>query len=106
MTTTESTDPYPDISPPAGASGAGDWGDEWRIIYGKRHEIGPLVIAAWACQQHDGSIEGNSGHDVFVDEMDEHGYQCERLNLSVAEARQVAQALLTAADTADGWVAR
>jgi hypothetical protein len=103
--TTTSTDPYPDVAPPADAF-AGKWGDEepWRIIYGQRHEIGTLVTGAWACQQLDGSIRGNDGHDVYVDEMDEHGYQCERLNLSIAEARQLGQALLDAADEVDGWV--
>ena len=64
------------------------------------------MTGAWACQLPDGSVQGNDGHDVYVDEMDEHGYQCERLNLSSAEARQLGQALLAAADTADGWVAR
>jgi hypothetical protein len=105
---TTASNPYPDVAPPSGANAAGDWGDEepWRIIYGQRHEIGALVVAAWAGQQRDGSVQGNDGHDVFVDEMDEHGYQCERLNLSIAEARQLAQALLAAADTADGWVSK
>jgi hypothetical protein len=106
--TTAPTDPYPNVYPPADVATAGDWSDDEpsRIIYGQRHEIGALVVAAWACQSSDGSVEGNDGNDVFVDEMDEHGYQCERLNLSVAEARQLAQALLAAADTADGWATR
>jgi hypothetical protein len=51
------------------------------------------VTGAWACQQRDGSVRGNDGNDVYVDEMDEHGYQyqCERHNLSIAEARQLGQ---------------
>jgi hypothetical protein len=103
-----SDQPAADVLPPVGGVTDGDWGDEepWRIIYGQRHEIGAIVTGAWACQLPDGSVQGNDGHDVYVDEMDERSYQCERLNLSSAEARQLGQALLAAADTADGWVAR
>jgi hypothetical protein len=64
------------------------------------------VAGSWACQQYDGSVQTNSGHDVYVDEVDEHGDQCERLNLSAAEARQLAEALIAAADEIDGWLAR
>jgi hypothetical protein len=107
-TTTAQINPYADVLPPVGGVTDGDWGDEepWRIIYGQRHEIAAIVTGAWACQLPDGSVPGNDGHDVYVDEMDERSYQCERLNLSSAEARQLGQALLAAADTADGWVAR
>jgi hypothetical protein len=105
-TTTVQINPHLDIAPPAGVVDATAWGDGERIVYGRRYEIGAIVSGAWACQQSDGSLQGNDGHDVYVDEMDERGYQCERLNLSPAEARQLGQALLAAADTADGWVAR
>jgi hypothetical protein len=105
-TITAQINPYPGIVPPAGAITDDDWGDEERIIYGQRHEIGAIVTGAWACQLPDGSIRGNDGHDVYVDEMDERGYQCERLNLSSAQARQLGQSLLAAAATADGWVAK
>jgi hypothetical protein len=107
-TTTASTNPYPDVALPPGAHAAGDWGDwddepPWRIIYGQRHEIGAIVTGAWAGQRVDGSIEANGDHDVYVDVMDA-GFQCERLDLSIAEARRLAQALLAAADTAQGWL--
>ncbi len=108
-TTAAEINPYPDIALPAGVTSSGDWGDDepGRIIYGQRHEIGAIVTGAWACQQPDGSVQGDDvGHDVYVDEMDLHGNQYERLNLSSAEARQLAEALLVAADTADGWMAR
>jgi hypothetical protein len=104
---TATIDPYPDVTPPAGAFG-GEWGDEepWRTIYGQRHEIGSIVVGAWACQQADASIEGNNGHDVYVDEMNEHGDQVERLNLSIAEARALGAALLASADEFDRWTTR
>jgi len=106
-TTTAPSDPYPNIAPPLGGF-AGDWGDEkpWRIIYGQRHEVGTYVTGAWACQQSDGTVRGNDGHDVYVDKMDEHGEQCEKLNLSAAEARELAKALLAAADDIDGWLSK
>jgi hypothetical protein len=106
MTTTADINPYPDIALPAGATDAGDWCEDSRTIHGQRHEIGAIVVGAWASQQPNGSVERNDEHDVYVDEMDKDGYQCERLNLTSAQARQLAQALLAAADTADGWVAR
>lgn len=105
-TTTAQVNPYPGIVPPAGAITDDDWGDEGRIIYGQRHEIGAIVTGAWACQLPDGSVRANDSHDVYVDEMDERGYQCERLNLSSEQARQLGLSLLAAAATADGWVAK
>lgn len=62
-----------------------------------------IVVAAWAGQRLDGSIQGNGDHDVFVDEMVD-GSQTQRLDLSITEARQLAEALLEAADTANGWL--
>ncbi len=99
-----------DVQLPAGAESAGDWGDvevgepPRRVIYGERLEVGPIVTGAWAGQQADGFICGNDGHDVFVDEMVD-GFATQRLDLSIAEARQLAAALLSAASTAEGcWL--
>jgi hypothetical protein len=45
-TTTAQINPYPGIVPPAGVITDDDWGDEERIIYGERHEIGGIVTGA------------------------------------------------------------
>jgi hypothetical protein len=110
MPQTAPTNPHPDVALPPGAEVAGDWGDwddepPWRVIYGERLEVGAIVTGAWAGQKVDGSVERNGVHDVYVDVV-EAGSQCQRLDLSIAEARQLAAALLSAAATAEGWMAR
>ncbi len=63
------------------------------------------MTGRWAGQAVDGSIERNGTRDVYVD-VTEAGSQCQRLDLSIAEARQLAAALLSAAATAEGPLAR
>jgi hypothetical protein len=64
-----------------------------------------FFVSAVATQLADGSIEVEDfdGPLVLVDELDESGTATERLTVSPGAARNLARALIDAADQVDGW---
>jgi hypothetical protein len=110
MTTT-----YPDVPLPAGAhtlSTWADWDNLYRLVWTKTHQVEgtQVVLSACAPQLPNGTIVtrgelADESAAVMVDEIRD-GATWERLSVTVAGARRLAQALTTIADQLDGWVAR
>ncbi|GJN99095.1 hypothetical protein NJB1907f44_48880 [Mycobacterium marinum] len=100
MTTTTPTSPSPDIELPAGAA----FGDKWegsppeRLILGPTRGITDSDVVVWASavQRADASIE--NGIDTPAIQIDG---STDALNSD--QARELAAALLQAADEIDGW---
>ena len=112
MTTTAPTDPYPEVEPPAGAEadvweGTGRRQHRWVFIVPRcvMNSTGdPLrspLVTAQAVQWDDGTLDDGTVEppSVSVESPASPG-------LSSSEARELARALVTAADEIDGWVAR
>jgi hypothetical protein len=123
-TTTAHINPYPDIAPPAGAEVEADiWEDaqpqRYRVIYGVSRAIagrnGRITVAenvlVWShcIQFQDESIDDGSAMEppgISIDDGNgEHRTQTV-ITLNGSQARELAAALLEAADQVDGWVAR
>jgi hypothetical protein len=94
----------PDVPIPAGFSADGDWADTqtprpWRTIWGAERKIDDAHIRLSALQYVDGVIDTDSdGPAIHVHVMREWG-------ISTTHAREVAAAILVAADEADRLVA-
>jgi hypothetical protein len=102
-----STNTVPAVPVPAGFSAGGDWEtrDEprpWRTIWGPQHVIGgdAVEVRLSATQYHDGTIEtdDDGGPAIHVNVYRDWG-------ISTNHAREVAGAILAAADEADRLVA-
>jgi hypothetical protein len=111
--TISSTTAVPDVPLPAGTRALDDWGacgNEYRIISTDANpvEATGLLVSMVATQLRDGSISVDDSHDaplVFVDELID-GRSYERLTVSAEGARNLAAALVLAADELDGWAGR
>ena len=108
MRTTATT---PDVPLTDGASTYG-WSDDGgrRTVYGEAHviEAAPLAVTAFASQRRDGSIIDEDGDRalIYVDEVQDDGAHRERMDLPPAAARQLADALVAAADEIEQWTAK
>jgi|KBSSwiStaDraftv2_1062776.scaffolds.fasta_scaffold03943_1 hypothetical protein len=107
MTTTITTDSG-QVPLPPGASFGDDWagGDEpYRVIFGVDRTITDTAVCVYSAvvQLADGSIDQGTvaGPSVNISNNRTDGPQ-----LNVDQARELAQALLAAADEIDGWVTR
>jgi hypothetical protein len=112
---TERTNPQAEVPLPPGAhtlSTWADWDDLYRIVWGesRRVEGTQIVLSPCAPQLPDGSIEisGALSDEVTAIMIDEirDGATCDCLSVTVAGARNLAQALTAAADEIDGWAGR
>jgi hypothetical protein len=109
MTTTAPTNPYPDVALPPGAAANEDewaaWDNQCRIIHGPTRTITKDVfVQSTAVQLPDGTFEyddGQGGEAPSVTVCCDWSH-----NLTTALARQLAEAILAAADEVDGWAAR
>ncbi len=111
MSTTTTTNPYPNIAPPAGAEAMCDWADwdnEFRFVFSKTRADGTNFVL-WPCaaQLPDGSIDTeatvtNDPPHVDINELVD-GRLHERMRVDLKDARKLAQALLEAADELDRW---
>ncbi|VBA60295.1 hypothetical protein [Mycobacterium attenuatum] len=108
MTTTP-TNPFPNVPLPPGAVYAALWEDAatdrpWRVVNSATRGVeGKSDIQVWvaAVQYADGSLDQNDAIDrasVWIDACQEA--------LSARQARELADALLAAADELDGWAKR
>jgi hypothetical protein len=115
MTTT--TDPYPDVPPPAGTTTTLDdwkeWGYKFRFVWGdgRRVEATNIRLTPCAAQLPDGSIDAEGvvaeePPSVFIDQVENDGTCRECLKVSVEGARNLAAALLDLVDAVDGWAAK
>ena len=105
MTTTTTTNPYPDVPLPAGARPVGGWDPgrfmaedearDWRLIHGADRTItdSATYVHLRATQYCDGNLE-DLGIGVHADD--------DALNSD--QARELAAVLLEAAAELDGWV--
>jgi hypothetical protein len=103
---TTTTAPVPDIPLPAGA----EFGDEWdpddlhRVIMGAERHVTDSDVVVWtsAIQFADGSIDDAAcgGESPQVNLGGNHG------ELNSDQARELAAAILEAANEIDGWTAR
>jgi hypothetical protein len=107
-TTTAQINPYPDIAPPVGAEFADDWVGEppYRVIFGVDRTVTDHAARVYAVvvQLADGSIDEGLIEGPHVNITDGEGSGIEDLNSD--QARELASALLEAADEIDGWAAR
>lgn len=97
------TNPYPNLSAPAGAVFVSEWedittDDPYRFVQGPRAIIdtdrsGDVVVWWGGLQRPDGTVT----YEVCVSQL--HPDK----PLTVAEARQVARAVMNAADAAERW---
>ena len=113
MSTTTTTNPYPNIAPPAGAEALCDWADwdnEFRFVTNNRRVDGTnFVLSPCAAQLPDGSID-TDGHRH---EATRPTWRSTRLvdgrpgtnacGSTSKDARKLAQALLEAVDELDRW---
>ena len=104
MTTTN----IPDVPLPAGAYVQADWhdtGGQYRIVTTDARPVDAtdLIVSVSAVQLPDGSIDKDESPLVWVDEQVD-GRRCECFNITTAGARQLARALIAAAEQVDGWV--
>lgn len=100
------TNLYPDVPLPAGVQWADNWQDvqsttPWRVIKSAERRVSgcDVTVYATAVQWADGTLE-HSGLDaphVTVDGLDYYD------GLTSAQARQLAAAVLNAAEQADEW---
>lgn len=108
MTTTTTTNPYPGVPLPAGADEASDWWEEntdapgpYRIIASQRRGLadGNLTVQATALQYQDGHVDDGTleGPCPSIDGVPEL--------LTTHAARELAAAIIQAADMADRWIA-
>jgi hypothetical protein len=106
--TTAQVNLYPDIAPPPGAEFADDWeGDSpHRVIVGFDRTVTDHTARVYAVviQMADGSIDEGliEGPHANIADGERSGIE----NLNSDQARELAAALLEAADEIDEWVAR
>lgn len=107
---------------PPGIEVATDWNEtdnEYRIIHGETVEVpaddrDPLLVTPYITQLRDGTFSVDEEHDkplIFVDELRNDRpatgpYAQERLTITRETARELAAALIDAADELDGWINR
>ncbi len=108
MTTTAPTNPRPTVPLPPGAeANEGDWatwGNQFRILHGPtRTVMKDVLVHATAVQLPDGSLEHDDGQGGEAPSVTVNCNWSE--NLSVAVARELAAAILAAADEVDAWTA-
>jgi hypothetical protein len=91
-----------------------DWhetSNEYRIVSTYKQLIlnAGVLVSVTACQLPDGSVNTTYGNvaepEVFIDKYID-GTSRDLLSVSVQGARDLAAALLEAADELDGWAAR
>jgi hypothetical protein len=100
MTTIDTTNPYPNIPPPAGALTVYEWEDPRpfsdalpnRYFVGTRRRVGRVEILIDGTQWADGKVELS---------LTVHGVDDDR-NVPTDTARKIAAALIEAADELDG----
>ena len=80
---------------------------EYRFVRGDERRAGNALVMPFAVQLRDGSLDldGTVAEPpgMFIDELRSDGQATERLNITVHAARDLAQALLEAADEIDRW---
>jgi hypothetical protein len=93
--TTTTTDPYPAVAPPPGATFVGDWDDSGRYFRGQTWTVadGRFEIIIDGNQNVDGSEER------FI--LVAHERRECLVELTADRARQIGQALIEAADAVD-----
>ena len=112
MTTT--TTPHHDVPLPAGTTALSsfkDWGNEFRFVWREHRRVDATNIALTPCaaQLHDGSIDTDGAVSdeppgVFIDEVEDDGEMGRKcLKVSVQGAKNLAAALIEAADAVDAW---
>jgi hypothetical protein len=107
MTTTAPTNPYPDITPPAGAARVDDWQPDepqpYRVVIGPDRTVTDhkLRVSTNVVQLADGSIDDGAIEAPHVYVL---GEDCGPLNSD--QARELASVLMEAAAEVDGWAAR
>jgi len=101
------TNPHPDVPLPPGTASSDDWQSgptypSYRIINGADRGIDGTEVEVWtsATQFADGSIDTDDDPPaVRVRSSWEDG-------ITAGQARQLARALIAAADEIDGWVVK
>ena len=99
MTTT----PPPDVPLPAGAAVADDWQPgpaPYRIVLGTKRRIGEVEVQTSVAQFADGTID-HAGK-IELPTVHVQAYWGDN-GLTAGQARQLARALIAAADELDGW---
>ncbi len=102
------TTQFHDVPVPAGAVDADDWQSDpttpYRTLLGELKgidgiDINTISVQVAAIQLHNGRIDDGTAHETPKVYLGDDG-------LSPAQARDLAAALLKAADTADRWAAQ
>jgi hypothetical protein len=110
MTTTTTTD----VPPPSGAhtlSTWEEWGGDYRLVWGADRPVpaSDISLAPHAVQLRDGSIDDGAVAEppgIAVEEVDDDGRRGEHFSITAQGARNLAQALIEAAELIDGWATR
>ena len=83
---------------PDGATEASEFDDDTRVVFGRRHQAGPISVCASAIQTLTGDI--CDGPEPGPPSVQLSGADAE---LTPQQARRLALALLDAAELADQW---
>jgi hypothetical protein len=110
MTTTTTSE----VPPPSGAhtlSTWEEWGGDYRVVWGADRLVpaSDISLAPHAVQLRDGSIDDGAVAEplgIAVEEIGDDGRRGEHFSVTVQGARNLAEALLAAADELDGWATR
>ena len=96
MTTTNATtNPYPDVTAPAGADFVDDWQPQrYRIVYGQQRDVaGKVEVSTSVAQLTDGTINrSDENYDPPMVRVDHTG----EFELTVEQAHELAGAILDA----------
>ena len=111
MTTTTTTSDVPLPSVTHTLSTFEEWGGDYRVVWGDARPVpaANISLQPHAVQLRDGTIDDGTAEEpprIAIDKILGDGNFADCLSVTVQGARNLAEALLAAADELDGWATR